>query len=121
MPNITGPFFNNPGGIVDEAIREVELAVGREAEEMVQDRLRVVLRHPTGRYQRAIRLVQHSGVVSVDDSRIVYGPWLEGTGSRNARTRFKGYATFRRVGQQIERRAQDIAEQVLDRYLRRLR
>lgn len=121
MPEISGPFFQNPGGIVDAAIREAEMAVAREAEEMVQDRLRVVLRHPTGRYQRRIRVAETGGVVRVDDSNTIYGPWLEGTSRMNERTRFKGYATFRHVSQQVERQAQTIAERVIDRYVRRLR
>ena len=41
--------------------------------------------------------------------------------SRNAPvTRFKGYSTFRRVGQRVDRRAKYIAERVLPRYLRRM-
>jgi hypothetical protein len=35
----------------------------------------------------------------IDDGGVVYGPWLEGTSTRNATTRFKGYASFRRTAQ----------------------
>jgi hypothetical protein len=39
-----------------------------------------------------------------------YGPWLEGTGSRNLTTRFHGYHGFRLAGQELDRAAQDIAD-----------
>jgi len=38
----------------------------------------------------------------ISDNGVIYGPWLEGVGSRNATTRFKGYANYRRNVQQIQ-------------------
>ena len=35
----------------------------------------------------------------IDDGGVVYGPWLEGTSTRNATTRFRGYGSFRRTAQ----------------------
>ena len=46
----------------------------------------------------------------IHDANTVYGPWLEGTGSRNKTTRFKGYAIYRRNVQKIQRRAEVIAD-----------
>ena len=40
----------------------------------------------------------------------VYGPWLEGTSSRNQTTRFKGYAAFRRTAQFMEERKGGIVQ-----------
>lgn len=40
-------------------------------------------------------------VVHADN--VIYGPWLEGTSSRNTTTRFKGYHLFRRAAQDVER------------------
>jgi hypothetical protein len=57
---------------------------------------------------------------AVTDSGVIYGPWLEGTGSRNRTTRFKGYATFRKAAQELDRRAFRIAAAMLDRYVRRM-
>lgn len=39
-----------------------------------------------------------------------YGPWLEGTGSRNETTRFKGYHGFRMAAQELDRMAEPYAE-----------
>ena len=40
----------------------------------------------------------------VVQTNAVYGPWIEGTGSRNRTTRFKGYRTFRTIGQEMRSR-----------------
>jgi hypothetical protein len=51
---------------------------------------------------------------------VIYGPWLEGVGSRNRTTRFKGYFTFRRTAQQLKSRSTAVANGVLRRYLSRM-
>jgi hypothetical protein len=57
-----------------------------------------------GNYRKNLH-AQVDGVLGVviSDRGVVYGPWLEGTGSRNQTTRFKGYASFRRVRDWLER------------------
>jgi hypothetical protein len=50
----------------------------------------------------------------VTDTPVVYGPWLEGVGSRNApTTRFPGYHTFQLVSQKIDGEAGSLAEDEL--------
>jgi hypothetical protein len=46
-----------------------------------------------------------------------YGPWLEGTGSRNDTTRFKGYHAFRQAAQQLDASAEVIADLALMPYV----
>jgi hypothetical protein len=58
----------------------------------------------TGHYNRSIngRMVgSMHGIIS--DSNVVYGPWLEGTSSRNQATRFKGYSIFRKTRDKLDR------------------
>jgi hypothetical protein len=50
-----------------------------------------------------------------------YGPWLEGTGSRNETTRFKGYHGYRMAGQQLDAAAEGIADAELQLYVERCR
>lgn len=65
-----------------------------------------VLRNPTGYYESQVTVNRVSGDnIAITDGGVVYGPWLEGISSRNAATRFKGYATFRRVAERVEKRA----------------
>lgn len=121
MPTFKGPLFTSGSRILDDAIDEINEQTAKRAESLIKQRLKTVLRHPTGRYVSRIRVTETHGRATVDDSRTIYGPWLEGTGSRNGRTRFKGYATFRKVTQQVEKESVQIAETVIARYLARLK
>jgi len=57
----------------------------------------------TGHYRRSVHSEMKTDTLGVlDDSKVVYGPWLEGTGSRNTATRFKGYSSFRRTEQHLQ-------------------
>jgi hypothetical protein len=42
-------------------------------------------------------------MVELHDSGVVYGPWLEGVGRRNKVSRFKGYSSFRKSLQDLEK------------------
>jgi hypothetical protein len=119
-----GPWFDaRRDRIIHAAMRDAEDAVGREAYNRVQVRLRQVLRHPTGYYQSRIVTERRDGGVVVDGGpgRVIYGPWLEGVGSRNFPvTRFRGYFTFRTVAQQLRADAAGIAERAMAPRLREL-
>jgi len=122
MVRTSGPIFNGEAPrILDRITEEVATEVAKEGKKDVLARLGQVLRHPTGRYESRIRVEGQGTLARVDDQRSVYGPWLEGTGSRNETTRFKGYFTFRLVRQQLEARSKGIAEQVVTRSIGRLR
>lgn len=96
---------------------DVEYQVARKGEQMVQQRLRQVLRHPTGYYQSKISVDRAGSGYKVHDGRVIYGPWLEGTGSRNSPvTIFPGYFTFRRTKPLLDRQAPQIARELLARY-----
>ena len=56
----------------------------------------------------------------VDDNKVEYGPWLEGTSSRNQTTRFKGYHLWRRTQQMIEKRLPGILQKKLGRAIKEL-
>ncbi|MDH6116910.1 hypothetical protein ABH930_000329 [Kitasatospora sp. GAS204A] len=80
-----------------------------------------VLQHPTGYYESRIVAEPVSAEQwSINDSNVIYGPWLEGIGSRNATTRFKGYATFRRVQGRMSQKATAIVQAWVDRTVGRL-
>jgi hypothetical protein len=63
-------------------------------------RLDQSIRRPTPYYETQLTLQRVSPtVVKVHDRGVVYGPWLEGTSSRNRTTRFRGYSALRRARQ----------------------
>jgi hypothetical protein len=114
----SGPWVSGRAGrALHDYSDDVEYQVAREGERMVHQRLRQVLRHPTGYYESKISVDRAGDSYKVHDGRVVYGPWLEGTGSRNSPvTRFPGYFTFRRVKGLLDRRARGIAQELLARY-----
>lgn len=112
-----GPMFDGrTAAALHTYADEVGYKVATFAEDMVQQRLAQVLQHPTGYYQSKVTVERAGTGYRVSDQGVVYGPWLEGTGSRNATTRFKGYQTFRRTKALVDRRAAQIAHELLVRY-----
>jgi hypothetical protein len=96
-------------------------AVAQEAVNRVRLRLGTVLQHPTGYYSSRVVTDRSSpNRAEVTDGGVIYGPWLEGTGSRNQRSRFKGYRTFRRTAQDLRRDVGRIAGDVMGPILREL-
>lgn len=114
-------FEGNPKETIDAYLDAAVNKVAAMGEADVQIRLRQVLQHPTGNYQAHIQTRHLFDAAVVYDGRVVYGPWLEGTDKRNKTTRFRGYATFRRVRDLLAAKAQVIADQLMDQYIRRLR
>jgi hypothetical protein len=116
----TGPVFDGRAQeAVTDFLHEAQQEVANEGVKDIHEQLGRVLRHPTGHYQSTIHVAKSSLNPVVTDGT-VYGPWLEGVGSRNKTTRFKGYATFRRITQQLQAKASTIAERVLPKYLSRM-
>jgi len=118
---LTGPIFD---GRAVQAGHEVTQAivdrVAGYALEQVQHNLDGSLKNPTPYYETQINVVGYMTDRVVNDRGVVYGPWLEGTGSRNATTRFKGYASFRRAAQVTRSRVRHIAGGVVSQYIRRM-
>jgi hypothetical protein len=118
---LNGPLFDGKAtSAVGDFLKDAEQEVGDYAVNAVQARLSRVLKHPTGHYRSRIQTDRSSNGVGVTDGNVVYGPWLEGVGSRNRRSRFKGYHTFRLVAQEIEHKAAEVAEKQLPKYLGRM-
>jgi len=71
--------------------------------------------HPTGYYESRVEIHNSSTGPEVWDgghAGPVYGPWLEGVGSRNATTRFKGYWSFRKAATRLEARIGGMADRL---------
>jgi|SRR5678810_62828 hypothetical protein len=111
-----GPLFT--GGVtkaIHDALEESKQAVAEQGNADLHALMGQSFRNPTGYFESNVRITNVGGDVVVDDP-VIYGPWLEGTGSRNNSTRFKGYAIFRRTAQALERKATSIVATVFSRY-----
>lgn len=116
----SGPVFD---GRADRALvaycHDASGEIAEYAETLVLTELGQVLRHPTGYYESRVETERVSADTNrVHDSGVVYGPWLEGVGSRNAPvTRFAGYSHWRRMKQLVQGQAPAMAGRILQRHL----
>ena len=113
-----GPLFTGRTAAALTAYSDqVAYRIAEYGEQQVQQRLAQVLQHPTGYYQSRVTVDRAGAGYRLSDGGVIYGPWLEGTGSRNSPvTRFAGYATFRRTRALVDRKAPQIAQELLARY-----
>jgi hypothetical protein len=107
-----GPLFDGRAAIAaDRWCADIRETVAREGMRRIHARLGQVLQHPTGYYESKIHTELGLEDIVITDEPVVYGPWLEGVGSRNyPNTRFKGYRTFRIVSQALDRQMGMLAE-----------
>lgn len=112
-----GPMFDGKTAAAMHTYSDqVGYKVATFAEDQIQQRLGQVLQHPTGYYQSKVTVERAGSGYRVTDQGVIYGPWLEGTGSRNQTTSFKGYQTFRRTKALVDQKAPGIARELLARY-----
>jgi hypothetical protein len=124
--NLSGPLFS---GVV-EADLEVAFAAAQQevaavAEAQWQANMTGSFQHPSEppRYQSKVNVLKRGSDLVVNDgypgSGLLYGPWLEGVGSRNATTRFKGYFALRRAAQMVAAKTAEITKPIIDVFVRK--
>jgi hypothetical protein len=111
----SGPIYDGEASRVAHKYTDaVADRLAKEAYDYIQSRLPRVIKVFTGRYSASIHIDRAQLDRVITDYPTVYGPWLEGVGSRNfPTTRFKGYHTFRIASQSLELRAGQLAEELL--------
>ena len=120
--NANGPMFD---GRAQRALRDyqdqIDYRVATEAENLVLANLGRSIKHRTPYYETRVGVERAGRGYEVTDHGVIYGHWLEGTGSRNFPvTRFRGYRSFSRARALIQRRAPGIARRLLARYTVRM-
>lgn len=116
---IHGPISS---GQIFRDIANYEHDVAEELAEDAQDiwvrNLQGSIRQPTPYYWTRIDKREVSPTrYEVHDHDIVYGPWLEGTGSRNSpNSIFPGYWSMARAKEMAKRRRGGVARRILRRY-----
>ncbi|NUS00591.1 MAG: hypothetical protein HOV67_35660 [Kribbellaceae bacterium] len=117
---LKGPVVEGRGPAIVKAMTEIalhEVADYTRYEVLMQ--LDSVLVNPTGYYESQIVSDPVApDIYSINDSNVIYGPWLEGIGSRNRdRPGFPGYHTFRTVRNRMAQKAHVIAEAAIARQM----
>jgi hypothetical protein len=132
----SGALFN---GDAERSLDNGEVAVRRriaaEGEGLIRANFMATIKHDTGgKFLRSIKTIEDSKVfttfsndksytmavvedrsteTTVTSDLATYGPWLEGTGSRNSSTRFSGYQGFRRATQALNLQASALGEEAM--------
>ncbi|MFD5697445.1 hypothetical protein [Streptomyces lasiicapitis] len=116
----SGPLFDGRAArAMQDACDDAREDIAEFAEEHALALMGAAFRHPTGYYESRVTTTRVSGDTSlVHDQGVVYGPWLEGVGSRNSPvTRFPGYFHWRRTKALVAARGPQIAERAVQRHL----
>jgi hypothetical protein len=125
---IEGPLFDGRG------IKQMRTAINGAVTELTQDAesfLMLTLRPggaykslaeggtSTGHYRRNISTSVKNLIGMVHDNGVIYGPWLEGSSSRNS-SRFPGYASFRRAAQDVQKHADETLGKYVKKFVRKM-
>lgn len=117
----TGPLFDGTSlRIVADMMKAVDTAMGDAGVVLLNDQFDANFQNPTGFYASQVAAKVNTRGVTIGDGGVVYGPWLEGTGSRNQTTRFKGYQSFRKATQKLDQAAEVITNAAISNYVRQL-
>lgn len=114
-----GPLFDGRARTVANAyVTRLERNLAEEGRTILLGELDRVLKTQTPFYTTQIKVENGRHIT---DSRVVYGPWLAGIGSRNFPvTRFKGYDHWIVTRDKLNARKQGIGERLLRRYTGRM-
>ena len=121
----TGPIFDSRATRAFSDMRdELEEEAAEWTLDHIKDTFHTHFKNPTGFYESNVRIKNDGGSHEVWDggwAGPVYGPWLEGVGSRNAITRFKGYSAFRKAASALDRHIDNLGNELFRlRYRSRL-
>ena len=121
--SVRGPLFD---GRAQRAMSDFTDELEEEGADWAHDHIigtyHRSFKEPTPAYEFAVRVRKNRGGAEVWDGGQggpVYGPWLEGVGSRNATTRFKGYWAFRKATAALDRRIEEMGNSLFRRSYRR--
>ena len=108
--------------ILDRALQEAIREVAEYAKFQVMVTEEETFQNPTGYYTSQTTLTPLSPTMySLNDGGVIYGPWLEGIGSRNAPvTRFPGYHIYRTTKNSIAQKQKAIVAAWLERTVKKL-
>ena len=131
----TGPLFR---GTAPHILRQVTQSAVEELAEKGESflLLRQLRPRPSGAYKSAQEAGKYKSVgtyakniqskagnlnvIVTDGGKVLYGPWLEGEGSRNKSSRFKGYFSFRKAKQLVDKQVDGTMQKHLNKFTRRM-
>lgn len=107
--------------IVRKFFDDAKKLVAKTGEDEIKQRIGRQAKHPTGKPGGHFA----AGIVTKDFAKgrtltaeypqILRGPWLEGTSTRNASTRFKGYRMFRLTARRLRKNVSQLVRDLFQR------
>lgn len=115
----TGPLVDGRARrALNDYVDHLERRLAEEGLTILRGEMSRVFRNPTGFYASQCKVEDGH---TITDSRVVYGPWLAGIGSRNFPvTKFKGYDHWTVTRDKLNTRKVGIGERLLRRYTGRM-
>lgn len=109
-------FDGSAAGIIGHAVDDCQQHMAKVVEEVWHAYMDASFKEQTGFYQSHVNVAQRGRDLVVNDAGVIYGFWLEGTGSRNFPvTRFKGYFNARKAAQTADSMVPAECQPILDR------
>ncbi len=97
---------------------EIKEQISAHVSAHVHTTLNAMIRRPTPYYETQIVTERQGNDLVVHDSGVIYGPWLEGTGSRNApETSFAGYGAFGKAEASVTARLGSIIDPIMRKWV----
>lgn len=117
--DVRGPISDGRAvRVLNSYVNHLERRLADEGLEILRGEMHRVFRNPTGYYESRCKVVDGN---TITDSRVVYGPWLAGIGSRNYPvTKFKGYDHWTITRDKLNARKVGVGERLLRRYTGRM-
>lgn len=117
----TGPLFDGRAQeAVDRFRRDATRVLTLAGTQMVKLKYASRIQQNTGRFLGRITGEVTGSVGRIYTKFIMYGYWLEGVGSRNATTRFKGYWAYRESYIELDARQDEILKPLVDKMIREM-
>lgn len=119
---VFGPLFDGKAALaIHEFVDELDKHVALGTQVILIKYYHEFFQNPTGYYESQTVVKDRAFADrSVNDSGVIYGPWLAGTGSRNETSRFKGYKHWRLALQEGRQMVKPAAEFLWPRFASRM-
>jgi hypothetical protein len=118
---VSGPLWDGRAdSVLQQATRDMRAAIADQGAEMLRSFPMNKSGRARGGFGANLQVLRSGSAIRVRGpliTGVAWTPWLEGTSSRNKTTSFRGYRLFRKTRADLDRKATEIAERELQKYL----
>jgi hypothetical protein len=122
--DVRGVVLEGKGGpIMREFFDKAKTLVAKTGQDELKQRASSAPKHPKGRFSDSIVVKDFAKgrTIMADYPQTLYGPWLEGTSTRNESTRFKGYRMFKLTRGRLRKNVGPLVQDLFNEAVAKLR